>query len=358
MIFERFGSDVGEWLQGTGPDADLVSSRRVRLARNRANSPFTSVATLDQAKNGADRIEIALDRLGSGLPMQIQQLEDKSVVERQVLVERHLVSHELATGEGPRLVGFDESESFSVMGNEEDHLRLQVMKSGSQLKQAWDQMCPLESALEEELQFAFHNKYGYLTACPTNVGTGLRASVMLHLPALVITGQIEQVTSAATKIHLAVRGLFGEGTDAQGDFFQISNQRTLGLTEEEILENIASVLPRIIEYERKLREELLDRRRERIEDRIGRAYGILSHAHVITSKEALEHLSLVRLGVTMGILESVNMSQVNRMFLRSQPGHLQCLQGEPLSTEDRDRRRAGLLRDILSDSAGGGISAS
>lgn len=352
MIFEGFKSEVGEWLQGTGPDSDLVISSRVRLARNLANSPFTSVANEDQSRKVADRIGVALDRLGSGLPLQVHPLENRPVVERQVLVERHLVSHELATGEGPRLVGFDETESFSVMGNEEDHLRLQVMKSGNQLDQAWEQMCPLERALEEELQFAFHSKYGYLTACPTNVGTGLRASVMLHLPALVITGQIEQVTSAATKIHLAVRGLFGEGTEAQGDFFQISNQRTLGLTEEQILDNIASVLPRIIEYERKLREELLERRRERIEDRIGRAYGILSHAHVMTSKEALEHLSLVRLGVTMGLLDGVSMTQVNRMFLHSQPGHLQCLQGEPLSSDDRDRKRADLLRGILGDSAG------
>ncbi|NCG12805.1 MAG: protein arginine kinase [Planctomycetia bacterium] len=358
MSLDNFKTNIGEWLQGTGPDADLVISSRVRLARNLANSPFTSVSTEDQSKAVSERIETALQRLDGGLPLHVMELEKKDVVERQVLVERHLVSHDLATGSGSRLVAFDEAESFSVMGNEEDHLRLQVMKSGYQLEEAWSQMCPLERSLEEDLQFAFHSKYGYLTACPTNVGTGLRASVMLHLPAMVITGQIEEMTRAATKIHLAVRGLFGEGTEAQGDFFQMSNQRTLGLSEEQVLENIASVLPNIIVYERKLRDELLERRRERIEDRIGRAFGILSHARVITSKEALERLSLVRLGVAMGFLDDVSMNQINRMFLHSQPGHLQSLVGEPLTTEDRDRKRADLLRSILGDTSGEGFSSS
>jgi protein arginine kinase len=221
------------------------------------------------------------------------------------------------------------------------------VKSGYRLEEAWQEMDELEKALDGELQFAFDEQYGYLTACPTNTGTGLRASVMLHLPALVITGQIEEVTRAATRMHLAVRGLFGEGTEAQGDFFQISNQRTLGVTEEKILKHISSVLPNILNYERKLRTGLLDRKRERIEDKIGRAFGILSHAKVISSQEALEHLSLVRLGVCLDLLGKLTLEQVNRMFLFTQPGHLQAKEGQELSSDERDMRRASVLGRIL-----------
>ncbi|MGE4619569.1 MAG: protein arginine kinase [Planctomycetota bacterium] len=349
MSLENFEQSVGEWLRGDGCDADLVISSRIRLARNLTDIPFTSVADDRQRSEVADRIEDALDSLQPGLLLKTQHLEAMDRIQRSVLVERHLISRELALATGPRVVAFDKTEGVSLMGNEEDHLRLQVVKSGYRLEEAWQEMDQLEKAIDQKLQFAFDQQFGYLTACPTNVGTGFRASVMLHLPAMVITGQIEHVTRAATKMHLAVRGLFGEGTEAQGDFFQISNQRTLGLTEEEILENIASVLPNILSYERKLRDQLLERRRERIEDKIARAYGILSHARVITSKEALEQLSLVRLGVSMGVLSQLTMEQVNRMFLFSQPGHLQSIDGQELSTDDRDLKRADLLRNILAE---------
>ncbi len=349
MSIGDFHQPVGEWLRGDGSDSDLVISSRVRLARNLTDIPFTTVANDQQRSTVAERIQAAMKDLRPGLTLETQHLDEMDRVDRLVLVERHLVSRELAMSSGPRLVAFDESEAYSLMVNEEDHLRLQVMKSGYCLEQAWQEMDQLERAIDGQLQFAFDQQYGYLTACPTNVGTGLRASVMLHLPAMVITGQIEEVTRAATKIHLAVRGLFGEGTEAQGDFFQISNQRTLGLSETEILQKIDSVLPNILRYERKLRDELLERRRERIEDKVGRAFGILSHARVITSKEALEHLSLVRLGVSMGILSDLKMEQVNRMFLFSQPGHLQAIGEGELSSEDRDLKRAALVRQILTE---------
>ncbi len=338
---------VGEWLSGEGLDSDLVISSRVRLARNLPDIPYGNVADDRQKAQVADRLQDAIDSLRPGLNLDTVHLEEIDQIQRQVLVERHLISRELALGSGPRVVSYDEHEAISLMGNEEDHLRIQVVKSGYRLEEAWSEMDQLEKALDGELQFAFDQQYGYLTACPTNTGTGLRASVMMHLPALVITGQIEEVTRAATKIHLAVRGLFGEGTEAQGDFFQISNQRTLGLSEEEILAGIASVLPNILTYERKLRVELLDRKREWLEDKIGRAYGILSHARVITSQEALEHLSLIRLGVCIGVLEQLDLEQVNRMFLFSQPGHLQAQGGHELPSDERDTRRAAELSKIL-----------
>ena len=349
MSLGDFQQPVGEWLRGDGSDADLVISSRVRLARNLTDVPFTTVANDHQRSEVADRIQNAIEGLQPGLALKTQHLDEMDTIHRLVLVERHLISRELALASGPRVVAYDDTEAYSLMGNEEDHLRLQVVRSGYCLEQAWQEMDQLEKSIDGELQFAFDQQFGYLTACPTNVGTGLRASVMLHLPAMVITGQIEEVTRAATKIHLAVRGLFGEGTEAQGDFFQISNQRTLGLSEQEILQKIDSVLPNILRYERKLREELLDRRRERIEDKVGRAYGILSHARVITSKEALEQLSLIRLGVAVSILPDLTMDQVNRMFLFSQPGHLQAIGNEELSSEDRDLKRAALLRQILAE---------
>lgn len=349
MSLDDFKEPVGEWLRGEGSNSDLVISSRVRLARNLTDIPFTSVANDRQRAEVADRIQDAIDALRPGLSLKTQHLEELDSVQKRVLVERHLISRELAMASGPRIVAHDQSEAFSLMGNEEDHLRLQVVKSGYRLEEAWQEMDQLEKAIDGELQFAFDQKFGYLTACPTNVGTGLRASVMLHLPAMMITGKIEEVNRAATKLHLAIRGLFGEGTEAQGDFFQISNQRTLGDTEENILQNIAEVLPKILRYERTLRDKLLEQRKDWTEDRIGRSFGILSQARVIHSKEALEHLSLVRLGVSMGILDDLTMDQVNRMFLFSQPGHLQAIEGQELSEEERDLKRAGLLREILAE---------
>ncbi|MDE0959973.1 MAG: protein arginine kinase [Planctomycetota bacterium] len=349
MSSDRLEPYVGEWLAGEGVDSDLVISSRVRLARNLPGIPFSTLADDSHRAQVADLIGNALDGLRPGLNLTCKNLDEMDPIDRQVLLERHLVSRELASGTGPRLVAFDESEAISLMGNEEDHLRIQVVKSGYRLEEAWEQMDQLERTLDGQLQFAFDQQYGYLTACPTNTGTGMRVSVMLHLPALVITGQIEEVTRAATKIHLAVRGLFGEGTEAQGDFFQISNQRTLGLSEEEILSGIASVLPNILSYERKLRKELIERKREWIEDRIGRSFGTLSHAKVITSQEGLEHLSMVRLGVCMGILENLSLEQVNRMFLFSQPGHLQANEGKKMSSDERDWKRAAVLASILQE---------
>lgn len=340
---------VGEWLAGEGKDTDLVISSRVRLARNLPGIPFSTLADDSHRKQVADLIGSALEELRPDLQLNSKNLDDLDSIDRQVLVERHLVSRELALGSGPRIVSYDDSEAISLMGNEEDHLRIQVVNSGYCLDEAWQQMDQLERSLDGQLQFAFDQQYGYLTACPTNTGTGLRVSVMLHLPALVITGQIEEVTRAATKIHLAVRGLFGEGTEAQGDFFQISNQRTLGLSEQEILSDIASVLPKILSYERKLREELLESKRDWIEDRIGRSFGILSHAKLITSQEGLEHLSLVRLGVCMGLLGNLTLEQVNRMFLFSQPGHLQANEGRKMSSDERDNKRAEVLAGILQE---------
>ncbi|HIA28476.1 MAG TPA: protein arginine kinase [Planctomycetes bacterium] len=346
---DGFPRPSGEWLSGEGPYSNLVISSRIRLARNFTEYPFTSVADGLQKAAVADKVLDCLQALRPGLDLKVVHLDDISQINRLILMERHLISREHAIASGPRLVAYNGQETISLMANEEDHLRLQVVRSGYQLEDAWQEMEKLERSLDGTSQFAFDDQFGYLTACPTNVGTGMRASVMLHLPALVITRQIEKVFQAATKINLAVRGFYGEGTQALGDFYQISNQRTLGVSEQGILANISALLPNIINYEKVLRRELLDSRRDVFEDKIWRAFGALANARVISSKETMELLSLVRLGVALKIIDNIELRHVNEVFLFTQPGHLQAHVGRELHSQERDVQRAVLIRNCLAD---------
>ncbi len=349
MQLDDFSTRAGEWLSGEGPHSDVVISSRIRLARNLADHLFLSRADDRQKRLVADEVSEALDSLDGSMKLKRMDIEDLDSIDRLLLLERHLISREHAFAKGARAVAFDAGETTSVMINEEDHLRQQVMRSGFQLEEAWRAMDEMDRRLEEELDFAFDDQYGYLTACPTNVGTGLRASVMLHLPALVMTRQIEKVFQAVTKINLAVRGLFGEGTQALGDFYQISNQRTLGLSEEEVIGNISSILPQIISFEHKIRKELLSSKREVLEDKVWRAYGALANARVISSKETMETLSLVRLGVTTDLVGHLEIHHVNELFLFTQPGHLQKVEGQELDSKERDIVRATQVREYLDD---------
>ncbi|HUU43700.1 MAG TPA: protein arginine kinase, partial [Planctomycetota bacterium] len=273
----------GEWLKGTGPESEVVISSRIRLARNLVQFPFLSRATTEQKQKLLDIMRNTLAAIELTRDLTFVELGDTDPVDRSLLVERHLISRELADGDWPRAVAFSNTETMSVMINEEDHLRTQVLHSGLELADTWSQIDKLDDALEEKLDFAFSAQLGYLTACPTNVGTGIRVSVMLHLPALVITREIEKVFQAVAKVNLAVRGLYGEGTQASGDFYQVSNQRTLGKSEQQILSNIESVVPRIVEYEKIARSKLLVESRPTLEDRVLRAYGQLKTARTISS---------------------------------------------------------------------------
>jgi protein arginine kinase len=237
------------------------------------------------------------------------------------------------------------------MVNEEDHLRIQALRTGLALREAYTLASEVDDAMEREVDYAFSSQFGYLTACPTNVGTGLRVSVMLHLPALVITREIEKVFQAVSKINLAVRGLYGEGTQASGDFYQISNQVTLGKAESEIIENLASVIPQIVKYERKVRTTLLQMKRVVLEDKIWRALGVLRFARQITSEETLELLSLVRLGVNVGAIADIPISTINELFVLSQPAHLQKVEKAKLSSHERDAARARYIRERLAEGA-------
>ncbi len=342
--------NLGEWLRGTGADSDVVVSTRIRLARNLADTPFTTRASLAQKAEIESRVRDAVRKSTLSGDLEYISVQEMVPLDRQFLVERQLISRELANAlEGPRGVAFDAKESVSVMVNEEDHLRIQVMRSGLALDEAWEQIDSVDNALEARLAFAFHDRFGYLTACPTNVGTGMRASVMLHLPALGITKQIEKVFRALQKINLVVRGLYGEGTRASGDLYQISNQVTLGKAETRLLGEIREVITMILTYERQARQALIKERRQDEQNRAARAIGTLSSATMITAEETMELLSAVRLGIHLHLLENLPPTTINQLFIHTQAAHLQKLTGKHLAPEDRNAERAKYLRNRLRD---------
>ena len=352
MELNDLASKSGEWLRGSGPNSDIVISSRIRLARNLAEYPFISRA--------ADADRTAIEAMLRDHITSIQESKQESQpnifyidvselerLDRQFLVERQLISREHAESEGARGVAVHDGEQFSVMINEEDHLRIQVMNSGFDLDQTWRMINRIDDTIERHVTYAYSDRLGYLTACPTNVGTGLRVSVMLHLPALVITRQIEKVFRSLQKISLAVRGLYGEGSQAMGDFYQISNQVTLGRTEEDLIKQVADVVPVMIEYERQARDFLIRDSQETLHDRVSRAYGILRTAQTISSEETMHLLSSVRMGVNLGLIRDVEIPTVNKLFIHTQPAHLQKLRGVELDTADRNVERASYLRRHL-----------
>jgi protein arginine kinase len=276
-----------------------------------------------------------------------ESLDNLSSIDKQILVERHLISREhAAKGAGSGLV-FNEDESVCFMINEEDHIRMQCLLPGLQLNEVWTRINQVDSGLESSLDFAFSDDWGYLTACPTNLGTGIRVSAMLHLPGLVLGEQINQIIQSVNKLGLAVRGLYGEGTEALGNVFQVSNQMTLGETEAAIVERLNKVLSQIIEHEENAREKLLEKKPKVLMNHIGRAYGTLSNSHIVSSKETMNLLSFMRLGVDLGLFPAATKAVVDELFLITQPAHLQTQFTEKLGADERDLRRADMLRDRL-----------
>jgi len=347
MNLENLTHTSGEWLRGTGPESDIVISSRIRLARNLAAFPFTNRASAHQKSEIETLLRERIAKLDGEPQLSYISLPGLTALDRQLLVERQLISRELAAAEGPRGVALGPRENVSLMVNEEDHIRLQVMRSGFALDEAWQDIDKVDDLLEQRVSYAFSEEFGYLTACPTNVGTGMRSSVMLHLPALVLAKQIEKVFRALQKINLAVRGLYGEGSRASGDFYQISNQVTLGKSETTILGEIRDVIPQIINYERQARQTLVRESRQLLLDKVSRAYGTLCSATMMTSEETMDLLSSVRLGVNLGLLEDVTIPTVNELFIHTQPAHLQKLMGQALDGEERNAARARYLRQRL-----------
>ncbi len=352
MTLDDLSRTTGEWLRGVGQMSDVVLSSRIRLARNLSDRPFLTTAS------SSDRTEIyravadAITSTSAGQDGILIDVDEADVLDREILVERHLVSRQHAGGEGSRGVSVSADETRALMINEEDHLRIQALRSGLELDALWEDINQVDDTLAERLNFAFDRQWGYLTACPTNVGTGIRVSVMLHLPALKMTKEIERVARAARDMRLAVRGMHGEGTDVVGDLYQLSNQTTLGKSEREVIESFSQVIvPKVVEYERAARESLSQSTPERLDDQIWRAYGVLSNARSISSDETQAMLSPLRMGIHLGRFDRFDIATLNELFLHTQPAHLQRIAGKSLEDEQRDVVRAEFLRERLAETS-------
>jgi protein arginine kinase len=333
---------------GEGPEHEVVLSCRVRLARNLAGYPFVNRATRQQCEEILRESQAVLVDEGIAEGMMWVDLNKSSRLDRGLLVERHLISKNHAEAKVPRGVAISANEAFSAMVNEEDHLRMQMIAPGLQLDDVAVMMDRIDDRVESQLDYAFSAKWGYLTACPTNVGSGIRFSVMLHLPALKITREIERVRRAAKELNLAVRGYYGEGSESAGDFYQISNQITLGKGEADLLAGFQeTVLPRIIEYEAKARRVLCEQHVTMLDDRTHRALGTLRGSRILATEEAMKLLSRVRLGVCLGRITDVALADVNRLFLQIQPAHLQMHAGGRLTPEQMKEVKANVVREAL-----------
>jgi len=330
-----------------GPNDRIVMSSRVRLARNLRDASFPGWAKKPERVKILETILPAISALPEMADSFAEAMDNLTALDKQILVERHLISREHAAKNIGSGIVLNREESFCVMINEEDHLRMQALRPGFQIREAWNAIDRLDSALEKKLNYAFDNELGYLTACPTNLGTGIRVSAMLHLPGLVLAEQINPIIQSVNKLGLAVRGLYGEGTEALGNVFQVSNQMTLGESETVIVERLEKVLGQIIEHEENARQSLLEKKPKTVFNHIGRAYGILANAHSISSKETMNLLSLLRLGIDLGLFPGTPRALVDELLLVTQPAHLQKQISDKLSAEERDLLRADMVRERL-----------
>ena len=348
-MFEDMAKRPAIWLSGEDSTSQIVLSSRIRLARNISNCPFPSEADTDSREKVLSFIKSAIDKsptLSQGRFVKCTQLDD---LDRSFLLERHLISLEFRQCRDSSALFIGEGEQVSIMINEEDHLRIQSLQSGLNIRAAYQIAAKIDEELAKSLEFAFDSNFGYLTSCPTNVGTGMRASVLIHLPGLALTKEIENVISQISKLGLAVRGFYGEGSDVLGALFQVSNQTTLGRSEEDITESLERVTQQIIEYEENARNRLFKDAKDQIEDKIFRAYGILKFARTLTSEEVLNLLSAIRLGIGEGIMKMVTLSQINEILAFSQPSHLQKYFNKRMEPGERDRIRAKLIRSKLAE---------
>ncbi len=335
------------WLNGDGPYCGIVLSTRIRLARNLSGVPFTHRARDEQLQGVLSNVETSARQSSAFLSSLTLHMSDVSALERQVLVERHLVSHELGDGTRPRGIVIAADERLSVMINEEDHLRLQVMAPGLQPAEAWTVADAADDELGERLDYSYSDEIGYLTSCPTNAGTGLRASVLIHLPALVINKEINQVLKSVMQVGLNVRGLYGEHSDVMGNLFQVSNQTTLGVSERDSIESLERVTRRIIEMEEKAREHWVRDARLQLEDKVWRGFGALRYCRAISSREVIELSSVVRMGVALGFAGLPPLHVLNELLILTQPAHLQRTAGGEMTPAERNVYRARLVRERL-----------
>lgn len=344
MSIEKFINEAStHWMSSQGEQSDIVLSTRIRLARNSRDFRFPTLFSKEEAKLVTEQVQRAVE------PLQLEwiKMSDLSPLERQVLVEKHMISQELANKDEIGSAVISEDEQVSLLINEEDHIRIQCMHPGMQLEAAYEQASQIDDVIEQSLAYAFDRQFGYLTSCPSNTGTGMRASVMMHLPALTMMRQIERIVPAISRLGMVVRGSYGEGSEAPGNIYQISNQLTLGKTEHEILSELKQIVMRLIAHERRSRELLMQKSKLPLEDKLFRSLGVITHARLLQSAEAAKCLSDVRLGIDIGFIQNVDMSILNELMIFMQPAFLQQYAKEELSAEERDVFRAQLFRERL-----------
>ncbi|KGX85412.1 protein arginine kinase [Pontibacillus litoralis] len=350
MSLEQFMNEaISPWMQEEGPDSDIVLSSRIRLARNFDQVAFPILANQNDLERILDFFQQAYHEQSfrSYKDFELIRVQELQSIEKRVLVEKHLVSPHLVNNSNHGAALISRNEQVSIMVNEEDHIRIQLYVPGFQLEHALEQAFELDDWLEEKINFAFDEKRGYLTSCPTNVGTGMRASVMMHLPGLTLTKEMNRLIPAINQLGLVVRGIYGEGSEALGNIFQISNQITLGKSEKDIVEDLISVVQQLIEQERHARGKIMEQSPVALEDKIFRSYGILANSRIMESKEAAKCLSDVRLGIDLRYIEHLSRSILNELMVLTQPGFLQQYANKKLSPEERDVKRASLIRERL-----------
>lgn len=350
MSLEHFITNaVSAWMSEEGPDSDILLSSRIRLARNFDEFKFPTLFSQEEAKAIIEKMEAILSQANGGNinKMELLKIDELQPLQKKVLVEKHLISPQLAEESPFGACLLTENEEVSIMINEEDHIRIQCLFPGFQLSEALDAANNIDDWLESQIHYAFDEKHGYLTSCPTNVGTGLRASVMMHLPGLILTQQISRIIPAINQLGLVVRGIYGEGSEALGNLFQISNQITLGKSEDDIVEDLKSVVNQLITQERSAREALRKTSNIQLEDRVFRSYGVLTNSRIIETKEAARCLSEVRLGIDLGYIQGISKNIFNELMILTQPGFLQQYTGGLLRPQERDIRRATIIRERL-----------
>lgn len=349
-IKETVNNAGSAWMEAGGPEGDIAISSRVRVARNLKGYPFPHLLDAEKAGEIIHAAKLALEKeqlVQDAGRFEVTRMVELTPVERQILVEKHLISPDLLQNHEKKAVALRDDEVASVMINEEDHLRIQCLLPGLQLKKAWELVDRVDDGMEQTMDYAFSEKFGFLTACPTNAGTGMRASVMLHLPGLVLLDQVKGIFASIAKLGFAVRGLYGEGTEALGNLFQISNQVTMGRPEEEIINSLNAVAGQLLLQEREARKVLLQQRREQLEDKVGRSFGILKYARMITAEESMRRLSDLRLGLDLGLVEGISPDRLTRLMIMTRPAFLLKQQQGEMTPLQRDVLRADIIRNSL-----------
>jgi protein arginine kinase len=344
-------SHPASWLDASGDEAEIIMSSRARIARNLARHRFTHHCDGEELSDVLEAVSDTARGTETFADGTFVDMGDVSTLDRQFLSERHLVSRDFLHNSAHRGLMLNRFEDVSLMINEEDHLRIQTYGSGLDLSGTWSRAGRLDDEVTERLDIAFSDRFGFLTACPTNVGTGLRVSVLIHLPGLVHSKEINKLLESLNKLNHTMRGFYGEGSEMMGNFFQLSNSATLGTSEEAIIKSLKEMALKVVGFERRARDMLFNKARSLLEDKVWRAYGLLRYSRSVSSKEALSLISAVRLGVGVGIIEDVSIKTLNRLLIYTQPAHLQKLEGKSMGAQERDVARAEYIRRLITESA-------